>query len=200
MAAPFQALPEDIAKVDALVSWLDAAEPISTEEAKALRAACQKSMDIDWIGLHKADLTLEQAVADERTDLVGERRLIALRDRPSAEVNLESLEDINTTPWPIPDLYASDQDEFKQNLREVDQDLGIQCDFVRTFFSRHWQIGIIGITYYVWRVAVILRKAKELERELRFLRACCRHRAANVCLEGREQKLAARLRKKGLVV
>lgn len=196
MAAPFKALPEDIAKADALTVWLEAATPISEEEARTRRQAFQKSIQIDWIALHKAELTFEEAVATGRTDLVGERMLIAKRRRPDSVITQGDLENISTTPLPIPDFYSRDHDEFKQRLRDIDQDLGIQCDFVRSFFSRHWEIGNIGITYSVWRVAVLLRKAKEEKRELRFLRACCKHKAANVCLEDRKNKLAERLRKR----
>ncbi|MDE0113804.1 MAG: hypothetical protein OXN84_16140 [Albidovulum sp.] len=196
---PVKASPEDIAKVDALIKWLEAAPPISEKERRTRARIFRESTRIDWIGLRKANLTIEEAVANERTDLVGKRMLIAMRNKSDGAITRGDLSDIGTTPWPISDIYSRNHAEFKQSLREVDQDLGIQCDFVRTFFSRHFQIGEIGVTYYVWRVFVLLRKAKELERELGFLRAVCRHKTANVCPEYRMIKLAAQLEKKGIV-
>ena len=199
MAAPFEVFPADIEKVDALIEWLEDATPISKEEVEVRQEAFRKSTQIDWIGLRNADLTLEEAVANGRTDLVGARMLLAIRDKPDSIITRGNLEDIGTEPWPITDIFSSGYSSHKEILRDIKQDLGIQCDFVQTFFSRHFQIGSVGITYYVWRVFVLLRKAKELERELRFLSAVCRHKAANVCPEDRMKKLVARLQKKGIV-
>ena len=199
MAVSFEAQPGDIEKVDALIEWLEDATPISKEEVEVRQEAFRKSTQIDWIGLRNADLTLEEAVANGRTDLVGARMLLAIRDKPDSVITRGNLEDIGTEPWPITDIFSSGYSSHKEILRDIKQDLGIQCDFVQTFFSRHFQIGSVGITYYVWRVFVLLRKAKELERELRFLSAVCRHKAANVCPEDRMKKLVARLQKKGIV-
>lgn len=193
MVTPLPQPPEAIAKVDALIEWLDAAPIISTTKVKALRKSFHVSARIDWIQIRKARITLDEAVANGRTDLIGERMLIALRKRPNAPITRGYLESINTAPWPVTDIYDSPQDEFKRRLRMIDNDLEIQCDFVRTFFARHWQIGLTGISHYVWRVAVLLRRAGELERELRFLQAVCRHKSAFVCPEHRMMKLAARL-------
>lgn len=74
-----------------------------------------------------------------------------------------------------PELYNRDGESFFGLLKSTDQNLDWQCDTVADFFRRYLQIGEVPAPYFPMRVAILLRKAKEHEREKRFLSAWCRH-------------------------
>ncbi|MXW21363.1 MAG: hypothetical protein F4Z95_11205 [Gammaproteobacteria bacterium] len=65
----------------------------------------------------------------------------------------------------------------------------------RASIMRYLEIGETVPPYFVWRIAVLLRKGKEITRELRFRQAWCRHQSAYVALGTREKKISERLRK-----
>ena len=66
-------------------------------------------------------------------------------------------------------------DIYERDPRQWDQDLYWQCDAVSAFFSHHLETGDIMPPHFPMRVAILLREAKEAEREKEFLAACCRH-------------------------
>ena len=74
-----------------------------------------------------------------------------------------------------PELYSQDSESFFSNLRSKDQNLEWQCDTVAASFRRYLEIGEVPAPYFPWRVAILLRKAKQHDREKRFLAAWCRH-------------------------
>ena len=74
-----------------------------------------------------------------------------------------------------PRFLQQDEASFRQFLRTVDQDLNWQCDTVADAFKRFREIGEVPAPYYPMRIAILLRKAKEHDREKFFLRAWCRH-------------------------
>ena len=187
---------DELAKVDALIEWLNA-NPVLTEAEVELRyEAFLRSMRIDWIGLRKARLTLEEAIARGRADLVPEVRQWAIKQGRKVTRGEAMAWRKDITPLPREsEIYSPNWDENQAAFRETKQDLGFNCDFVRASFMRYLGIGEVVPPYFVWRIAVLLRKAKETRRELQFLRAWCRHQSAYVALGTREKKLAGRLHK-----
>lgn len=74
-----------------------------------------------------------------------------------------------------PDFLNQDEASFKAFMKSVDQDLAWQCQTVTDGFTRYCETGDIPAPYYPMRVAVLLRKAKDPDREKQFLAAWCRH-------------------------
>ncbi len=63
------------------------------------------------------------------------------------------------------------EEEFRERLRSVDNNLAEQTRIVREGVEDYFKTGMMPAPYYAWRIAVILRKAKELELEADFLEA-----------------------------
>ena len=183
-------------KVDALVEWLNAKPVLTAAEEELRYEAFQRSMRIDWIGLRKERLTLEEAITRGRTDLVPEVQQWAIKQGRKVTRGEAMAWRKDITPLPREsEIYSPHWGEHQAAFRETKQDLGFNCDFVRASFMRYMEIGETVPPYFVWRIAVLLRKGKEMTRELRFLQAWCRHQSAYVALGTREKKIAERLRK-----
>lgn len=90
------------------------------------------------------------------------------------------------------DFYNQGYDDFREHLKNTDQDLEWQCGIVRENFLKYTETGDRPPPYFAWRIAVILRKTKEHEREKAFLIAYCRHFGPH---ETTEKKLHERLGK-----
>ena len=80
-----------------------------------------------------------------------------------------------TTALGAPDIWNLGQSEIKPFIRSKAQDLGWQCRTVGEYFTYHQRTGDIVPPHYPERIAILLRKAKELEREGAWLTAWCRH-------------------------
>ena len=78
-----------------------------------------------------------------------------------------------------------------------DKDLGWQIQTVESAFRDYLKTGDIPAPYYPLRVAILLRKAKENERERAFLAAWCRHFEAGSGIGATYPKLHERARKTG---
>ena len=74
-----------------------------------------------------------------------------------------------------PEFYNQDEQSFRSFIKETDQDLDWQCDTVIDAFDRYQRTGEIPAPHFPMRIAILLRKAKERDRENRFLAAWCRH-------------------------
>lgn len=74
-----------------------------------------------------------------------------------------------------PDFLNQDEASFRAFMKKADQDLGWQCDTVSNAFKRYLEIGETPAPHYPMRVAVLLRKAKDFDREKQFLAAWCKH-------------------------
>ena len=74
-----------------------------------------------------------------------------------------------------PDFLNQDESSFRAFMKTADQDLGWQCDTTSDAFRRYLTSGEIPAPHYPMRVAVLLRKEKDFEREKRFLAAWCKH-------------------------
>ncbi len=90
-----------------------------------------------------------------------------------------------------PDMLPLPDEDYGKGK---EQDLAFQCDYVRASFERYWMVGEPVPPYFVERIAVLLRRAREPDRELRFLLAWYRH-AGDRPTGTRHAKLIERLRK-----
>ena len=75
----------------------------------------------------------------------------------------------------LPAFLNQDQNSFRAFIKKTDQNLEWQCETVTAAFRRYQKTGEIPVPHYSMRIAVLLRKAKEFDRERRFLAAWCRH-------------------------
>lgn len=74
-----------------------------------------------------------------------------------------------------PEIYNQPEADFKDELKRTDSNLRVQIDRFDAALDRWFETGEGHPPYWPWRIAVILSKRKELEREKRFLAAYCRH-------------------------
>jgi hypothetical protein len=74
-----------------------------------------------------------------------------------------------------PEFLNQDEESFRAFMKKADQDLQWQCETVTAAFKRYRQTGEIPAPHYPMRVAVLLHKAKDFDREKQFLAAWCRH-------------------------
>ena len=96
-----------------------------------------------------------------------------------------------------PDFFNQDEKSFRAFIKQTDQDLDWQCDTVAAAFERFQETGEVPAPHYPMRIAVLLRKAKDLNRERQFLSAWCNHfPSGNGATYG---KLLARAKKVGAI-
>lgn len=74
-----------------------------------------------------------------------------------------------------PEFLTQDEETFRTFMKEADQDLAWQCNTVSDAFQRYLEIGETPAPHYPMRVAVLLSKAKDFNREREFLAAWCAH-------------------------
>ncbi|MDF2096396.1 hypothetical protein [Aquibaculum arenosum] len=74
-----------------------------------------------------------------------------------------------------PEFLNQDEESFRIFMKQADQDLGWQCDTVTDSFNRYLETGEIPAPHYPMRIAILLRKAKDFDREKRFLEVWCKH-------------------------
>ena len=151
-------------KADGLVEWLNAKPVLSGEVVEKLARSFQRSLAVNWIGLYKAGLSFEEAVEQGRTDLVPEA--VQWAAKQGGSVTRGELVDMHPDMPPLPDENYG---------KGRDQDLEFQCDYVRASFERYWMAGEPVPPFFVERIAVLLRRIGERERELKVLRAWYRH-------------------------
>ncbi|BFT30206.1 hypothetical protein D210916BOD24_13820 [Alteromonas sp. D210916BOD_24] len=88
---------------------------------------------------------------------------------------------------------TKNEDEFKDQLNEIDNNLLEQVRIVSEGVHHYFKTGEIPPPYYAWRIAVILRKIKEYELEARFCMGFSKHFDRGV--GGRYSKIAERIEK-----
>lgn len=96
------------------------------------------------------------------------------KDMDDAMERLKLGEVLTQSPKSLEFLSLPDGD-FKEHIHKLDSDLAANVTIVSETFDHFYQVGTLPPPYYPWRIAVILRKAKETELEASFLRAWCRH-------------------------
>jgi hypothetical protein len=74
-----------------------------------------------------------------------------------------------------PEFLNQDEAAFRAFMKTVDQDLAWQCETVAAAFDRYQLSGEVPAPHFPMRVTVLLRKAKDFDRERDFLAAWCRH-------------------------
>jgi hypothetical protein len=70
------------------------------------------------------------------------------------------------------------EDQFRQHLKNTNNDLDFQVKIVADDFSQYVVTGEAPAPYYPMRIAIILSKAKMKDQEREFLAAWCRHFSA----------------------
>ena len=96
-----------------------------------------------------------------------------------------------------PAFLNQDEKSFRAFIKKTDQDLDWQCDTVAAAFERFQETGEVPAPHYPMRIAVLLRKAKDLDPESQFLSAWWRHfPSGNGATYG---KLLARAEKVGAI-
>jgi hypothetical protein len=92
-------------------------------------------------------------------------------------------------------IYNQTEESFRAELRNTDNDLGEQIARFNVGLDRWFEFGETHPPYFPWRVAIILSKSGEKEKEREFLAAYCRHfsdRRGN-----RDEMIVARAEKRG---
>lgn len=74
-----------------------------------------------------------------------------------------------------PEFLNQEEDSFRQFMKTADQDLQWQCETVATSFCRYRKSGEVPAPHYPMRIAILLSKAKDFNRERQFLAAWCKH-------------------------
>lgn len=74
-----------------------------------------------------------------------------------------------------PEFLNQDEASFRQFLKTADQDLQWRCETVKTSFRKYLTSGEIQAPHYPMRIAILLSKAKDFDRERQFLAAWCKH-------------------------
>jgi len=95
------------------------------------------------------------------------------------------------------DMYQQSEENFKSHLKNTDNNLKEQISVFNFGLNRWFEHGETHPPYFPMRIAIILSKRKELEKEKKFLAAYCRHfkdRIGNT-----DQKITARAIKKGAI-
>ena len=92
-------------------------------------------------------------------------------------------------------IYNQSEEAFKVEIRKTDNDLNGQIARFNFGLDRWFEYGESHPPYFPWRIAIILSKRREVDREKRFLASYCRHfwdRKGNT-----DEKIVARAEKKG---
>ena len=96
------------------------------------------------------------------------------------------------------EMYNQSTQDFKAHLKNTDNDLMEQISIFNFGLDRWFEYGETHPPYFPWRIAVILSKRKEFEKEKRFLAAYCRHFKFSVGTTDR--KITERAFKKGAIL
>lgn len=132
----------------------------------------------------ESQLTTEQA---EKVDqLIGlftetpvqNAQVLRAREREAADQRIQRMLEEGVSYGQAsgaPAFLNQNEEDFRAFLKDVDQNLVWQCQTVSEAFAAYLQSGDIPAPHYPMRVAVLLRKAKDHDRERRFLAAWCKH-------------------------
>ena len=73
------------------------------------------------------------------------------------------------------EFLKQDEDTLRAFMKQADQDLAWQCSAVADAFRGYLENGEIPAPHYPMRIAILLRKTKDLDRERNFLAVWCKH-------------------------
>ena len=77
--------------------------------------------------------------------------------------------------WGSPADFDHDEKKFRDFIKDTNHNLEWQCRTVRKAFSQYTKTAEVPAPHFPMRVAVLLRRAGEHQRERDFLAAWCRH-------------------------
>lgn len=97
--------------------------------------------------------------------------MFELTETTGAEVSRGQI----TAALGAPDFWNLEHDAIKPFVKSKAQDLGWRCRTVDTYFTYHQRTADIVPPGYPRHIAILLRKAREPERERTWLAAWCRH-------------------------
>lgn len=72
-------------------------------------------------------------------------------------------------------ILIQSEEAFRKELQSIKQDLNAQIDIFAHGLNEYFKTGDHPPPYYPMRIAIILRKQKQNERERLFLAAYCKH-------------------------
>lgn len=72
-------------------------------------------------------------------------------------------------------ILNQSEDSFRTELQSIKQNLDAQIDIFNHGLDEYFRTGDYPPPYYPMRIAIILRKHKQSERERQFLSAYCKH-------------------------
>jgi hypothetical protein len=109
--------------------------------------------------------------------VIEQKEVAVRRSRASAEILAKMLDEQMTygQASDAPKFFNQSEVEFRAFLKDVDKNLGWQCDTLSAAFERYVKIGESPAPHFPMRIAVLLRKAKSFDRERSFLAAWCKH-------------------------
>ncbi len=93
------------------------------------------------------------------------------------------------------DLYNQEQSDFKAEMQSTDSNLAVQVSRFSHGLDRWFGQGIHHPPYFPWRIAIILSKERQVDRERDFLSSYCDHFGDRK--GSRDEMIAARAIKKG---
>ncbi len=183
--------------VDNLIRMFNNTEPLSIEE----RERRSKALRPDWIEIARSGES-QKISSDTALKQWQEQNKELLRKFEDAKSVLAACNPHNQLPkWDATyTKYASpnqDYDSFKTRLKNNKQDLVWQCELVMAYWKLHLIAGEPVPPYYAERVAILLRKAKEHEKEKQWLAAWCKHFGTSNRDHGKYYKLTKRAEKLG---
>lgn len=97
------------------------------------------------------------------------------------------------TGSPGTEIHTTDETEFRQHLRSIDNNLKEQVRIVTEGIYNYFANGVEAAPYYAWRIAIILRKAKLVTLEADFLEAFSK--LFQDCVGGRYKDIRERVPK-----
>ena len=96
------------------------------------------------------------------------------------------------------DFLNKPEDKFYENLKSIDNSLEQHALIVHKDILSYLKTGYAPAPYYAWRIAIILIKEKQKDKEKEFLQAWYRHFARLRNGSARYRILADRAEKRGI--
>lgn len=94
-------------------------------------------------------------------------------------------------------ILNKEQASFKNELKAIDNDLSSHLDIIEHYLPAWFSAGEFPPPYYAMRIAIILRKSKQFDREKQFLIAYLKHFRSEFGGSRADEKLVERATKLG---
>lgn len=183
-----------IGEVDVILNCAGLWPPAKQRQAMGLETAPSKPVTrVDENALKKLDALIERMNAMPALTA----KQVAARQKMNRFDFIE--DDEATIQRKLADLQANSSPSVLEDpggIKQYDNDLAKQVEIVGEGLDEWERSGMTPAPYYSYRIAVILSKQKEVEREKDFLAAWCRH-FSKVGIGQRYADLVERARRKG---